>query len=444
VRRALAVACLVACGDGIPVEDVEDATSGTRMKLEWVYYADGSRQPAPASFYDTELHARCVATDWSDGSVRCAPIADEAKFVDDQCTQARGINFSQLTDPEYFIGYDLFAGFQPTPAHLYRAGPPVGTPAFVYQRSDDGSCLLMGSAPEGVQFHEALAADNSAMVAIEEHELAADGDRIGLVAYATADGLRLPRGLRDRELDKPCTPQLRAEGAVCAPIANDTDVFLDSACSEPGVLAFNGFVPDLIRHVGTDGCAAEYRPGEVVIDTLYRREGAACLRLPADPTFHGVRLGERIAPAPLERAVEDDGVHRLQRVTLGSGSLRWRGQRLVDTATRTECQPVQFGDVTRCIPAAAAPATSLLAPGCGFEVKIAELHAPTCTPVPFAIGNGPEEIEIRAIGEAAPDLFTFIGGACAPYVPGTGAVVHELGPPIPIGTFTPGIIASER
>ena len=150
----------------------------------------------------------------------------------------------------------------------------------------------------------------------------------------------------------------------------------------------------------------------------------------------------RTLPAGLEPSLDEDGKALVSLVGLRNADVRaggWRAPSFSQLGVRTY------------VTLAGAPAIFLLAirvslagiGGVVFGMPLRPIRLRVRAGSVVAKGAG-VRLRYRAIGEAAPDLFTFIGGACAPYVPGTGAVVHELGPPIPIATFTPGIIASER
>ena len=70
MRWAILLA-LAACGDDVRREPSAAPVSGSRLKLEWYFYGDGSREPNPEAFYDTLIHGRCTPRLWSDGEERC-------------------------------------------------------------------------------------------------------------------------------------------------------------------------------------------------------------------------------------------------------------------------------------------------------------------------------------------------------------------------------------
>ncbi|MBX3157463.1 MAG: hypothetical protein KF773_15920 [Deltaproteobacteria bacterium] len=445
MRRAVcaAAAVLAACGDGIVVEPVDEAVSGARLMVEWVFYGDGSRQPAPQAFYDTELHARCQPGTWVDGTRRCIPVADPAIYTRPDCTVPIGVGLTNQ-HPDLFIGYEIEFGVA-RPKRIYRALAPVAQPEAAYQLSD-GECFGVGATPPGIPYF-ALAPgfDGNRMAVIDERDDGADGERLAQVVVESSDGLRVPIGFRDREAGALCEPEQRASGTVCAPRAAPSDIYLDPSCREPGIALFDGPQPSVVSHPGPDGCRLDYRVGPVVEGAFYRRNGAVCELVPFDGFVRGYRLGAPVEPIRLEREVDDATGRRLQRVTLASGSVRARSDRMFDTATRDECRPVAFGDVLRCLPARAAHATYLLGPGCGVSVLVAEMRAPACAPVAFAMSSADGFPEIRAIGDPAGPLFDAFGAAgCVPHVPPADHVVYDLGPPIPPETFTGGRIAGER
>jgi hypothetical protein len=438
MKRLLLV--LAACGDQHLVEPIDEPVSGTRLKAEWLFYGDGSRQIAPEAYFDTALHARCSPTDWADGTVRCAPPADEALFTDAACEELVG-RADTFAKPVYFIGFDRNDGVR-LPARIYHAGTTAVDPPAAYYELVDNKCILRGAPPSDIAYFELSGAADA--VELTERELDA-GDRIALRVRESTDGLHVPVSLRDRDLDVPCVP----DGDACIPVVDaEADIFLDSRCETPGVgVPITETPPALVRLTPITGCATTHRVGALHVGSVFRRRGTSCMPAFAVPTLRGYELGAEIDPAPLTREVVPDRARRLQRIALTSGSLRFHDTRMFDTATRNECTPIAYENVTRCIPSVTLPATVLFTQGCGVEIPIAEVPDRACATATFATLFEPEVIGpgLHAIGErTTAALYDIRSGVCAPYVVPTGTTPHALGPVLPDDTFVGGHPAGER
>lgn len=431
---------LAACGDQIAVPSTDDPASGTRLKAEWLFYGDGSRQIAPASYYDTGLHVRCAPRDWADGTVRCVPEADDAFYTDATCETAVGYA-TVIGKPRHFLAYDRVGG-ERLPAVIYHASTTaIDPPAMLYDRVD-GACKAKGTAPADFPWFEISGVGD--VVQLTERETSG-GDRLALRVRESADGLHVPLGLRDTMLDVPCRP----DGDACVPEIDDVaDIFLDNLCETPGVgVPLGSSPPALVRRDPPQGCPTFHAVGALFEGPLYRRTGALCRPAFSVPTLRGYAIGPAIEPAPLAREVEAPRGHRLGAIALSSGPMRIYDQRMFDTATRAECVPTEYEGVVRCTPASVLPALVLYAAGCRHEVRIAEVPATSCTPAAFAAYTPPEVIgpELHAIGAPLTEmLFDTRSGGCAPYVAPVDTAPHALGPVLPPDTFVGGHPAGER
>ncbi len=434
--RWLALLLLAACGDQVHVEPTDEPTSGTRLKAEWLFYGDGSRQIAPAAYYDTGLHARCTPRDWADGTVRCVPDADAAYYTDDKCETAVGYA-DVIGKPRLFLSYD-----RGRPAVIYHASTTtIDPPAQLFELVDD-TCTPRGAAPADFPWFETSGFGD--VVELTERETGG-GDRLALRVRESADGLHVPLGLRDTQLDVACRP----DGEVCVPqIDAVADIFLDDLCETPGVgVPLGSMPPPVVRLDTAQGCPTFHAIGAPYEGSVYRRQGTACRPAFAVPTLRGYTLGAAIEAAPLARDVEEARGRRLGAIALSSGPLRIYDERMFDTATRAECVPTEYEGVTRCTPAAVLPAVALYTAGCQHEVRIAEVPARACAPAAFATYPRPDVIgpDLHAIGAPlAGMLYDLRSGACAPYVAPMGITPHLLGPVLPADTFVGGHPAGER
>jgi hypothetical protein len=451
VRRALVFVSLVlaACGDNLDRDSELAPRSGTRLKLQQYRYQDGTLQADTSAFYDTSLHAMCAPRAWADGELRCVPdvpVTDEARFSDSECTTAFGVADSPVRRPTHFLGFDTVDGNK-TPARIYRVNGTTD-PVDSYYLLRDDECL--GPYPGTFE------SDTFALGQIETTDVAAfsdseaGGGRLGLALRETADGLRVPLGTYDRELDLPCTPRMRADGIACEPTnAVSAEDFLDPECRQPAVRV-RGERPRVASVIDAAGCPRFYGVGTEGDAIRYRRVNGACVRtpVPLDERVYG--LGAPLVLAPLERTVEEEPARRLHHVTLspvGDPALRFLGEHLVDTATRDECETITVGDVSWCVPAARVQAQTLFATGCTLPVRVVELPERTCRPITFAAGISfdAEEIEVFAIGDPVTmPLYHFAGIGCVEYTPAPGHQLRALGQPLPRDTFLRAVKFGER
>ncbi len=445
MRALVILLALAGCGDQIHTEIAVDAVSGTRLKVVWTFYGDGSRQPETDAYFDLELPARCTPVLWRDDVDRCAPSADEAFYIDAMCTETVG-RADVITKPSFFIGYD-FVGTRRLPARFYRAGPPTDPIAAIYERVD-GECkgpFLTSSEIPYFELRDETHGEN--LVELRDGELGGEDERIGVVVRTSTDGMRVPLGLHDRVLDAPCRAASRPEGTVCKPAIGVARQYIDSACEQPPIVVLGSEpVHPVLARGDTAGCPAYFSPGPQSSGPVYQRVGTTCTRVVLGPFERAYQLGAPVALPVLERTVEDRPGPRLQRIALASGSLAFYDERMFDTATRGDCERAAFDDVTRCVPSSALPAARLFTAGCALEVLVAEVPEETCEPITFAVGLTEEvKPELHAVGDRA-SMPLFIGspGACSSYVPPAGTVPHLLGPALPEETFVGGHVAGER
>lgn len=437
-----AVGLLAACGDNRQVPQSFESASGSRLALEAWLYDDGTRQVDPSAFYDTRLHTRCVAQTWTDGALRCVPIASMALYGDAECTTALGILPAMSNvEPTHFIGHDIVEN-ESIPMRVHRAGPRTAGVAEYYERRE-GACIgPLPSPPDVTYFTTTGELAPTDMLAFTDDELGAG--RLGLEVRSSEDGMRVALGVRDRELDVSCTPASHGDRFACEPVqVASARLFEDAACTSPVVAAASEEPAPVVAKV-TDpaGCSSYHAVGAEVSPPLYRLDGGACVRAPALAGQRAYALDAEVALPALERVDDDEGERdrRLRTIVLrdaGDASLLFPSELLVDRATRAECQRELVGDEAYCVPAYAVPVTTLYAAGCTVATSVALVSAQRCgAPASFARATSAEgTLEFRAVGDPAPTLYRFGAAGCEPYVPPVGTAVHALGPPLPVETF---------
>ena len=442
------VLAAAACGDDLPRETVVGAHSGNRLMLQKYRFTDGTEQAVGDEFFDRALHTRCTPREWDDGGFRCVPVADDAVYADPTCEQLMGRAFMEA-DPTHFLLRELIADEETPPPRVVRAGGRRAATSQYYLRYGDACAGPYVDPPDTSRFYdvrdEVPAGD---LVTLTEREVG-DG-RLALRLRESADGLQVPVGMRDRELDLPCTVVNDADGgARCepGPVAA-ADHYRDPSCREPVIVTIVlSTTPSLARVVEPDGCAG-FRPvGELIVTALYRRDGVQCVPVPVTPELRVFALGPPLEVAALTREIEDVPGRRLQQMVLADGDLRFHSDVLYDTAIRADCRRLTLAaDVIRCLPADLSSSTLLYrATTCAAGAPMAEMAGASCRRPGFAIAGGETGLEVRAIGDPAPGpLYEWSFGQCVPYAAAPGVTVHALGPPIDLEAFAGAIYFGER
>jgi hypothetical protein len=440
------VAGAAACGDDRLHEEPREPIAGARLAPTWFGYDDGARQLAPDQLYDREQHASCAPGVWGDGVRRCIPIAEEAVFIDDACTQVVGRSIA-IRRPTHFIGHDRVDG-KPVPTRLYRAGAIRASTRDYYQRRD-GVCVGPFAAGDDHVDHEVGdEVDGATLVAIADDEVG--GGRLAVRVVTADDGLRLPVGVRDRELAVDCRPAIDADGRVrCRPLAAArTRWFADLACTRPVVIVgADDEAPALAEVVDGDGCPRYHRVGAPIEGPIYRRDPAACVPAPIAPDAVVYDASATVELAELARTVEAAGARRLERIVLAADDLRFVDDRMHDAALAADCRPTAVGDDTRCLPESIASSLDLFTSArCAIIEPVVVLPQPLCGRPRFArAGADAPDGELRAIGlPLALPPYQVSGGACVPLVPPPGALAHGLGPRVDPTLFVGAVRFGER
>lgn len=449
-RRAMLVlwAC-AACGDNAPPgeADVFAATSGARLSLQKYRYDDGTEQTVAGEFYDLQLHTRCTPLAWSDGALRCVPVADDAVFSDAGCTALVGVART-IAKPTRFIVHDTGPAGRVV-ARVVQAGG-AAAPVSQFWEPAGGACVgptPLAPGPGMVTFFT-VGDDVDPGSLVELHDREVGDGRLGLVVRESDDGMRVLAGLHDRELDADCAPAVQDDGSVaCEPTAAaPASLFVDPGCGEPVIATTSAPPPALARRAEPSGCARYYRVGREMAPPLYRRDGDACMPVDAPVDGRLFALDAPVALAPLGRSLAPTAGRRLARVLLDPGlasGLRFADDRLYDPELGTDCRPRNLRNALRCIPVTAAPAATLFLDGCTTQAAVAALPRHSCEPLGFATTNRP--FQIRTIGAAtAAAVFGFSGGVCLPVTTTPDTELRALGPPIDLTAFVEAIYFGER
>ena len=427
---------LVACGDGVTQEEAFEPISGSQLKLEWHQFTDGTRTVAPDTFYDIALHTRCTPRLWIDGVTRCVPIADEAVFGDAACETAFGRSAS-TDEPRHFIAYDTLDGV-PIPARLLVPGDAVDPIAEFFVRQE-GVCVGPFPSPTDPLTYFAIVDEVPAYRQIPVRDLWLGEERLALHYRAGDDGMIVPVALHDRELAVRCTTMQHPElGTVCEPVGSvPSTLYGDPACTQRVItLDATSPVPITATVAEPSGCSRHHVVGAAVSPMVYRREGERCIAATPDPAPRVYAVGAAVDLPVIEQEIEEVAEHRLQRIQLHTGSLRFFDDRLFDTATRSDCRRTVLGEVARCLPEPLAASTTLFGSDCAVPVRVSELPERTCGRIAFAVSASEAGLELHALGDRVVDpMFHFPNGFCQQYAGAPDTTLRALGPPLAPDTF---------
>jgi hypothetical protein len=399
MRTALVVAGLVlacACGSSTsgqhdaPVAidagvdagpDPDDgAASGSRLKLVWFNFADGTR--TWAGFYDAQRKESCTVSrdePWTGGHTYCIPDhGGTIVYSDAACTQKLAQVFHDPScsrpPPIYVVEGTTTCDY--VAQHLYTRGDPAA-PTSYYLRFGDGSCT--GPFPSaGYDFYQlGLEIQPTALV---ELVLGAptSAARLSERFYQTVDGMKLPAAIHDAMLGGDCRATGTAGNLVCLPDAAAASLFHDPACTEPeAALPASCAAPPYL--VANDTCPSApphlYTAGSpVAAPPLYRLTAGTCATANGSTNNTYYPTDQRVTVARLEAVTETVSGRRLQLVhDTTSEGLSFRAG-VHDTEGDTDCAPTVLPDGTvRCLPVAATVTTYYTDAQCMTAIDVVEV-----------------------------------------------------------------------
>ena len=472
VATAVACACggkpapVAADGRGIDAssdagpDPNEGAVSGTRLKLAWLTFGDGTR--TWTGFYDAQRKESCEASldePWPGGHVYCVPDhRGTIVYSDAACTQklvqvARDPSCPK-PPPSYVLEGSSTCGY--VAQHLYTRSDPAA-PATVYQHFADGTCD--GPLAAGPYDYYQLG------IEVQPNELVelvlgapTSAARLSERFYQTADGLKLPGAIHDATLGVECQGAGPPGNVVCLPAATPASYFHDAACTQaeaavpascpaPTYLVTPDACPSAPPHLYSAGAPTPAPP-------LYRAIGGTCSTANASTNLAYFQTAQSIALAPLTSVAGTLPGHRLQLVHLTTpDGLSFRSG-LHDSQEDVDCVPAPLPDGTiRCLPISAMVSTYFSDSMCSLPIDVVEIAtgATSCGApslprfagklVPPPPNTCRYAIELHAITDSyAGPMFVNTGLGCATYTPGQTAV-YAIGPAIPVTDFAAATVS---
>jgi hypothetical protein len=446
-------------GDAPPGPDPNDgARSGTRLKLTWFEFSDGSRQWD--GFYDAERKETCyIYPDWIDGKSYCAPdYSGSIVYSNATCTAKVAELYKDPSCAPTPLPYVMEWDFTPCdsrPAHLYMRGTKL-TLGQYYYKSSDGTCLGPYATTTSYDYY-AVGAEvaPSELVEVTLGSPVGPG-RLGTRFYQSPDGMRLQATVHDAALGTDCYPQIYATGAAtgsCAPNARYAAYDQDAACTQHK-LAINKqcALPKYTVYYPPSACPADppsyYTLGTpVAASPLYFHNGSACVATTPSTTNNYYRVGSELAVAPVDRVVATAS-SRLQLVhyTHAEG-MSYRSYSLYDSQKGADCYPTKLPDGTiRCVVSGGYVRTFYREATCTQTIDLVELDtgpascgAPTVPKfarkyITPAAGSCQYGTQIYSVGAAYTGPVYEDYGSCQLYTP-ANAKLYSLGPEVPLTDF---------
>jgi hypothetical protein len=452
-----------ASSDG-SILDPDGARSGSRLKLTWFEFSDGTRQWS--SFYDAERKENCYPSPpWVDGHVYCTPD-DNASIVyaDASCAQKVG---EVLRDPscsrpppKYLLEWRNDA-CSSAPARLYLRGDAV-TQTQYWIQDVDGSCIgpLGGTGLDFYAVGAEVTPSNLVNITL--------GDPVGTGPiterfWQSADGMRLPHILHDNNLDTDCVPTTYVEGGtsgVCVPTSTGTaSYFHDASCTQPEVgLPRICPVPQYAEVTGAMACAADPPQfalvgSAVAATSLFSWTGTQCVATTPTSTSAYYTLRGGVAFATLQRHPDAAQSHRIQVVHYTSNDVSFRDSSLYDSVKGVTCYPTSLPDgSTVCLPeGGAAISTFYRDATCTQTIDLVELYVGPngCTALPPAyarkyIAPPPDSCqyntELHTVSSPYAGTVYTNYGTCQPYTP-TTTKLYSVGPAVPTSDFVSATVS---
>lgn len=450
---------LAACGGSTPptANDAETADagidagdpgigaqSGSRLKLRWHEYEDGTRVWLPVwpgttyqPYFDAQLNENCAAATWADGNVYCTPeVLTAYDYSDPQCTIpiVSGSGSGCTPPPGYGATrepascYDLFQG---PISRVYRLSK-LAVPYRRYQRSSNGTCTDMGLANTEA-YGGVTEVRSTDLVRITETDSIGSGD-FGVRYLQSMDGFRVPWMLHDNTRDFDCDLQSGhgEVSATCLPRMERPSpirvLYGDQQCSQPLVQSSaDCAVPDFGYLSTTTNCwnnsATYYKVGSTVApDSVYGYDPSACELQAQSPTQVSYSTSP-LSPGTVARAPQMIADHRIHVVQVTTAQVSYPDDSAVsaslyDSMLGTECQTMLASDGSlRCVPKTIAqPSVNSLFADASCLTSI-DLHSvrvwdPTCDTTPPV-----DRFAVKWV----------VASFCAPGVPVYGMEVYEVG-----------------
>lgn len=452
------------------VDPNDGAHSGTRLKLTWYAFADGTRQWS--GFYDAERKEYCsIFSSWADGKSYCVPNSNgNIVYANAGCTAKVAQVYQQpgcaTPPPAYILDYAPSA-CNSVPAHIYVRGAAQAVASYWYKNTD-GSCG--GPYTSSNETYYALGAELPTTSLVQVALGAPVGTaRLGERFYTSPDGMRFPWSIHDAMLGADCYPTYSnytdgASTAVCGPDnASYASYDHDAACSQPeldipkacptppyaAVYSTSTTCPSDPPHYYTVGAALPSTP-------LYYPSGPSCVMTTGQPTESYFGLGQPLALATLSRTADTLAARRIQLIHYASpDGLSFRDYSLFDSQQGADCYPTTLPDGTiRCVVYGGYMTTYFSDKSCLNPIDLVELQTGPASCGPPTVPKfaqkyiAPQPGTCTYTTEVHPITAAYAGtvytnyGVCAAYVPNQTRL-YNVGAAVPLTDFVQASLVTD-
>jgi hypothetical protein len=436
----------------------DGARSGTRLKLTWFDFSDGTRQWD--GFYDAQRKEPCyIFQNWTDGKAYCVPdYSGSIVYTNATCTSKvaevyKGSSCQQPVQP-YALEY-VHTPCESKPDRLWVLGAKQPLASYYY-KTTDGACMGPYTTSTSYDYY-ALGGEVARSELVNVTLGAPTGQaRLGVRFYESPDGMRLQAIVHDALLGTDCYPQTHAIGATtgsCAPSAHYIGYSQDAACSQHKLaISKQCAVPKYAVYYPPNGCPADapqyYALGALTAGSpLYYHNGTSCVATTPSTASDYYRVGAQLAVAPVDRTVSDSQARlRHIRYTNADG-LRYRNYYLYDTQMQADCYPTKLPDGTiRCVVNGGYTRELYTNSTCTTTIDLVEVQsgsagcgAPTLpkfarkfvTPQPGTCTYG---TQVFTVGAPYTGIAYENFGTCQVYTP-VNAALYRVGPQVPLNEF---------
>ncbi len=457
----------------------DGAMSGTRLKLTYYAFTDGTTQWF--GLYDSERKENCSPFDgtWADGNTYCVPDwSGSVVYSDSKCTMPEAdeyIGSTCASAPQLYVldeNYDSCNEVY-VPTHLYHKGAATNATTY-YVKNSDGTCGTAVTVDPSFEQVYAISAEvsTSDIVTLTMSPPTGAG-AIGVRSWTSPDGAVLPTVLHDSTNNLDCTPDYYGDSATaasCAPdIAFDAYLDHDNLCEQPALDMTSTCAAPAFAYTYPSGAScpsdlASYHAvgAKLASPTLFESFGTTCSSETPDTSEIYFALGSALSLAQLQRTPDTDAGHRIQLIHYGdSSTLHYRDPTyLYDSQEQAVCVPEQLADGTiRCVPDSGFYVTTgffYSDAACGTAVNVVDMYTgpATCAPPTLpayvreylATTGCTANFELHQLTSKAGTLY-YLGGSggttCTKYVP-SEEVIYNIGPAVSTSDFVTAAITTDN
>jgi hypothetical protein len=435
-------------------DPLDGAKSGTRLKLQWFVYGDGTKQLS--GFHDSMLGADCSpSTMYGDTKMYCLPEATQVFYADAACTTKIAVQYTPCNNQQYqfavtYQSMNCTSGV----SHVYHLGAATTATTYYYKDSTNACGVYSTAGTDQVVNFIGAEVMPSEMVEVTKSQPAPGA--LGTVSLQTADGLSYPYTLHDTAGGYDCSPFYAYYGQTslqCVPSIDYAGYFAESTCATNTVDRQTGCPAPAYAYVPPrSGCALDpytfHSVGAALTPqpttaVFYLDNTQACTSTSISSGYTWYGLGAALSPAMLTRAHDTFPGHRLQPNQFTSGSTRIRDYTVYDATLDADCYPERMLDGTwRCFPQSGYFQSSYFYsdPSCNQPINVVEIgRGPAgcaASPVPKYAQQSIQQgqcygYDLHQVGAKYTAQLYYQNGTCVAY-PSASSDFYVVGPQVPL------------